>query len=174
MGSRRVRTRAAAAVLTITVGAAAGVGCGGGGGDAKASKQDYYAAINGFCGDVATAAKQVSKDTVKAQKATGSSQAARLRIITTSLEQFADSTESALGKLEKAGVPDSFAAYQKGTAAGFRTYIATLRKTAKDSAKDTSALTRLQARLNAVKLPDPPKDVTANAKACAEFSPAAG
>lgn len=157
-------TRAGAALLAVLV-----AGCGSG--DDGPSKDGYYKAINGFCGSVTAAAKQVSADTVAVQKDTKASQAARLKRITVSLQGFADATESALDRLEKAGVPDTFATYQEGTSKGFRTFIKTLRTTADESEKDAQVLTKLEARLNAVKLPDLPPDITANAKACAEFSP---
>jgi hypothetical protein len=167
----RGRARPLASVLSLALLAAAS-GCGGDGGDG-ASEQDYYASINAFCGKVATAAKQVSTDTAAVRKDTSSPPSRRFKAITVSLRHFADSTESALQNLEKTKVPSQFADYQKGTSAGFRTFITTLRTTADVADKDGPAvLTKLESRLNAVKLPDPPKDVTANAKACASFSPA--
>ena len=171
MRSRSDRARTAAAILALTL-IAALAGCGGSGGGA--SKKDYYAAINGFCGKVTAAAKQVSTVTQRVQKDTTAPRSVRLQAVTTSLTQFADSTETALNTLQKAGVPATFKAYQAGTATGFESFIAALRKTASESTKTPSVLTQLQSRLNAVKLPDPPKDITANAKSCAEFTPAGG
>jgi hypothetical protein len=163
-----VGVRSAAALLTITASIAA-VGCGGGG---EPSKTDYYGSIEAFCGDVATAAKQVSKDTLAVQKETSADRTKVVKVVADSLQQFADSTETALEDLEKTDVPKAFTAYQDGTSSGFRKFIATLRSTAKAAEKDgADALTQLGPKLNAVKLPDPPNDITANAKACASFTP---
>jgi hypothetical protein len=166
-----VGVRFTAACLTIAVSAAA-LGCGGGG---APSKSDYYGSIDSFCGAVASAAKQVSKDTLAVQKDTGADRTKVVKVVADSLQQFADSTENALQDLEKTGVPKAFSAYQDGTSSGFRKFITTLRSTAKAAQKDgAGALSQLGPKLNAVKLPDPPKDVTANAKACASFTPAGG
>jgi hypothetical protein len=168
---RPVGVRSAAAFLTITASIAA-AGCGGGG---EPSKKDYYGSIDSFCGEVASAAKQVSKDTQAVQRDKGADRAKVVKVVTDSLQQFASSTETALVDLEKSDVPKAFNAYQHGTSSGFRQFIATLRSTAKAAEKDgAAALSQLGPKLNAVKLPDPPKDITANAKACASFPPAAG
>lgn len=165
---RRGGVRSSAAVLTLALTVAAS-GCGGGG---DGSSKDYYAAIDTFCGKVTAAAQQVSTDTAAVRRDSKAPAADRYAAITKSLTRFADSTESALTKLEQAKVPAKFADYQKGTSAGFRTFITTLRTTATSADKNgPKALTELQGKLNAVKLPDPPKDITANAKACASFSP---
>jgi hypothetical protein len=167
---RRPARPAASALIVVLLTAASGCGSGGASG---ASKQDYYASINTFCGRVASAARQVSTDTAAVRKDTAAPASRRFKAITVSLRHFAASTETALQDLEKTKVPSQFASYQKGTSAGFRTFITTLRTTADAADKNGPAiLTKLQARLNAVKLPDPPKDITANAKACASFSPA--
>jgi hypothetical protein len=165
---RRGGVRSSAAVLTVVLTVAAS-GCGGGD---DGSAKDYYSAIDTFCGQVTTAARRVSTDTAAVRRDTSSPAKTRYAAITASLTRFADSTESALGRLEKAKVPKQFSAYQKGTSSGFRTFITTLRDTAASADKNgPKALTELAGKLNAVQLPDPPKDITANAKACASFSP---
>ncbi|MCW3040881.1 MAG: hypothetical protein JWM31_2786 [Solirubrobacterales bacterium] len=169
MRPRVVRVRTTGLALTIALLATA-TGCGGG--DDGPSKKDYYASLNSFCSDVATAAARVSADTAAVERDTKAARSARLALITASLKRFADGTETALDTLAKAGAPEEFAAYQKGTATGFRRFVKTLRDTAAESEKDPAVLMKLQARLNAVRLPDPPRDVSANARACAEFSPA--
>ncbi len=162
--------RAAAVLLTVVSLAASGCG-----GDDEPSDKDYYGSINAFCSEVADAAKQVSKDTAAVQRDKGAGRQQVVAVVSRSLDQFADSTEQALDDLEKAGVPKVFTEYQEGTSTGFRKFIDTLRSTAKAAEKDgASALTQLGPKLNAVKLPDPPQDVTANAKACASFSPTSG
>jgi hypothetical protein len=174
MGSRRTRrtagARRTAICATVAVSLAA-AGCGGGG-DSEPSKSEYYGSIDRFCGDVAKAAEQVSRDTTAVQKDKDATRKEVVKIVTDSLQRFADSTETALDTLQQADVPESFAAYQKATTAGFRRFVTTLRTTA-DAATDdgADALSRLGPELNAIELPKTPPDITANAKACASFSP---
>lgn len=150
-------------------------GCGGGGGGDEPSEDAYFKASDTFCGTVATAAAQVSKDTSAVQADRKADRARVVKVVTASLGTFAQTTETALDTLEKTDVPNAFTAYQDATSAGFRKFIATLRATAKAARADgTAPLTQLGPKLNAIKLPDPPKAITANAKACASFTPVAG
>ncbi len=167
----RGRARRTAVAVTLVLLTTA-TGCGGGGGGGEPSKADYYTSIDRFCGKVAQAARRVSTDTAAVQRDTSAPAAERFAGITRSLTRFAGATETALKDLEGTGVPPAFKAYQDGTSKGFRRFIATLRDTAKDAEKDPRVLTRLERRLNAVELPDPPREITQNAKACASFSPA--
>jgi hypothetical protein len=148
-------------------------GCGGG--DSTPTVKQYYGAIGTFCTQVAAAAKRVSTESNAVSQSPAATQAANLKRITDALGQFADGTDAALKRLEKAGAPDRFAKYQKDNAAGFRKFISTLRATAHDAEKDPTVLAKLETRLNAVALPDPPKDITANVKPCATtFTAATG
>jgi hypothetical protein len=163
--------RRTAVVATLAVTPLAAAGCGGGD-DGGASKSDYYGSIDRFCGDVAKAAKQVSRDTTAVQKDKDATRKQVVKVVTDSLQQFADSTETALDTLQKADVPETYAGYQKATTAGFRRFVTTLRTTADAATKDgADALSQLGPKLNAIKLPSTPPDITANAKACAGFAP---
>jgi hypothetical protein len=162
--------RLLAVPLTLVLLATAS-GCGG---SDEPSKTEYYGAVGAFCGKVTTAAKHVSTESAAVRQDSGATPAASLKRITTALSGFADAAEAALKELEKAGVPSQYATFQKGTATGFRRYVSTLRATAHDADKDPTVLTKLETRLNAVRLPDIPKDITANAKACASFSTPTG
>ncbi len=165
--ARRIAFLTTLAVLPLSA------GCGGGD-DGGASKQDYYGSIDRFCAGVAKAAKQVSADTAAVQQDKQATRKQVVKVVTDSLQQFADSTETALDTLQQADVPDAYAEYQKATTAGFRRFVSTLRTTADAATKDgAGALSKLGPRLQAIKLPDTPADITANAKACAGFAPAA-
>lgn len=168
---RTAGVRRAAMIAAIAVSLAA-AGCGGGGDD-EPSKSAYYGSIDRFCGDVAKAAEQVSRDTKAVQQDKDATRKQVVTVVTDSLQQFADSTETALDTLQKADVPEAFDGYQQATTAGFRRFITTLRATADAAKKDgADALSQLGPKLNAIKLPNTPPDITANAKACASFSPA--
>ncbi|WP_354699483.1 hypothetical protein DSM112329_05200 [Paraconexibacter sp. AEG42_29] len=165
-GGRRTAVRASVApVLAALVVAAAG--CGGDDGDdgGMPSADDYYGAMNTFCMDVTAAARAATRTSTAAAKGPAGT---RVKRISTSLGTFADAAEEALAELEDAGAPERFANYQRENAAGFRRYIVTLRA----AAADPDDLAKLQTRVNAIELPDPPQDITTNAKSCASFSPA--
>ncbi len=171
---RRPQAPARLRVAALGAAVAAVIALSACGGSEKPSKQDYYGSVNTFCGDVAKAAQQVSQATLAVRKDKNADADTVVKAVTSSLDRFASSTESALEKLDAAGVPSDFDEYQRKTEAGFREYISTLRSTAKSARTDgVSALAELESRLNAVKLPDPPADITTNAKACSSISSAA-
>jgi hypothetical protein len=149
-----------------------GVGAQGcGGGSDGPSKKDYQGTINGFCTDVKAAAGRVSSDAAKLQSSAAKDPQQAVKGFGTTLQTFADSTQTALDKLRKADVPDQYRSFNDKAVAAFGGVVAKLRAAAKGAkAGDLSALSSLGTDLGAVKLPDLPKDIAKNAKACADIS----
>ena len=159
---------AAAAVLLVSLSVAA---CGGDSGDDTPSKQDYYGSINGFCRAVKGAANQVQADAGKLQSRAAADPTAAVKSFGPTLERFADATRKATDRLRDGGAPDEFADFNTQVVAAFGG-VATKLGTAADNAKSgkISALSQLGTDLTAVKLPNLPKEVRSNAKACAEIT----
>jgi hypothetical protein len=165
LGARWLGNVATGAVLLTAA------GCGGGG-HGKPSKDVYYRSIDRFCGYVATAARQVSDDTHAVKRDKNATQRQVVKVVSASLLQFADATETALDHLHKVNVPDDFATFQRATDTGYRSFVKTLRTTAGAARKDgPKALAQFGPKLSAVKLPDTPPEIAANAKRCAGFTP---
>lgn len=167
LGARRL-----AGVVTgiVLLGAA---GCGGGGGG-KPSKDAYFRSIDRFCGNVAGAAQRVSRDTAAVERDKAATPRQVVKVVSSSLLQFADATETALNRLQRADVPADYAGFQRATDTGYRSFVKTLRMTAAAARKDgTKALAQFGPKLSAIKLPDTPPDIAASAKRCAGFTPKA-
>lgn len=164
------RTHAAAASILAVAGLALGTaGCGGDSGGP--SKTDYQGTINTFCTDVKAAAAKVSSDATKLQSSATKNPQQAVKGFGTTLETFADSTQSALDGLRKADVPSDYKAFNDKAVAAFGGVVGKLH-TAADGAKkgNLTALSSLGTDLGAVKLPNLPPDISKNAKACADIS----
>ena len=172
--SQRFTGRTPAAAVAALLASVALAACGGdkdgGSGDAP-SKQDYYGSIDGFCRDVKGAANKVQADAGKLQKQAPSDPTAAVKGFGASLQTFADATRKATDRLRDGGAPDEFKDFNTKAVTAFEG-VATKLGQAADSAKSgkISALSQLGTDLGSVKLPDLPKDVRANAKACADIS----
>lgn len=156
---------AVAACLTL-------VACGGGGGDDAPSKQEYYGSIDGFCRDVKSAGNRVQADAAKLQRQAPTDAQAAITGFAPTLRTFADATRRAAGRLDRAGAPDELADFNARVVRAFEG-VATKLGQAADGARTgkVSALTRLGTDLGAVKLPELPRDVRANARTCADITP---
>ena len=164
-----IRHRATAVLLTGALLGTAAAGCGGGGGGA--SKGDYQSSLNTFCTDVKGAATQVQTDATKLQSNVGSDPKKAIAGFGTTLQTFADTTRTALGKLQKTGVPSDYKTFNDKAVKAFNGVITKLDAAAKGAKSgNIQALSSLGTDLNSVKLPDLPKDLAKNAKACGDIT----
>ena len=165
------RTRAGVGWRLALAVAGLGAGCGGGSSDGP-SKKDYQASINTFCTDVkAAAGKVVDGRREAAGQRHEEPDSRRSRGFGTTLETFADSTQTALDRLRKAGVPKDYESFNGKAVTAFDGVIAKLHAAATGAKQgNLTALSSLGTDLGSVKLPDLPKDISKNAKACADIS----
>jgi len=161
-----VRTSIGAIVLTAALAVS---GCGGGGDDS--TTKGYYSAINTFCTSVKSAANQVKTDATKLQTNVASDPKKAIKSFATTLDTFANATNAALTKFKSAEVPSKYKNFTTQAVAAFSGVVAKLH-TAANGAKTGSvkAVNNLGTDLDSIKLPNLPKDVQKNAKACADIS----
>lgn len=167
-GRARSVTAALGLVLVLLI-----AGCGGGdsGGSGDSSANGYYSAIDTFCTSVKSAANQVKTDATKLQANIASDPKQAIKSFATTLDTFANATNAALTKFKAAEVPSKYKSFTDQAVAAFGGVVTKLHAAAKGAKSGSvSAVNNLGADLDAIKLPDLPKDVQKNAKSCAAIS----
>jgi len=158
------------AVALVAAAALALVACGSGGND-KAVKKSYYAAINGFCRDIKGAADNVQQNASAVQSGGTSDPRAAVRQLGSALQDFADTTDKALGRVRKVKVPGDFKDFNAKVVTAFGGVVQRLQGAAQATqGGDPKALVKLGNDLSAAKLPDLPKDVAGGAQDCVGIS----
>jgi len=159
------------AVAFVAAGALAVGGCGSGGND-EAAKKGYYGAINSFCQDIKGAAANVQQNASAVQSGGGTSDPrAAVRQLGSALQDFADTTDKALGRIRKVKVPGDFKDFNSKVVTAFGGVVQRLQGAAQATQSgDPKALAKLGNDLNAAKLPDLPKDVAGGAPDCVGIS----
>lgn len=169
-GRARSVTAALGLVLVLLI-AGCGGGDSGGGGGGDSTTKGYYGAIDTFCTSVKSAANQVKTDATKLQANIASDPKQAIKSFATTLDTFANATNAALTKFKAAEVPSKYKSFTDQAVAAFGGVVTKLHAAAKGAKSGSvSAVNNLGADLDAIKLPDLPKDVQKNAKSCAAIS----
>lgn len=166
----RARAGAAAIVASAVLALSA---CGGGDGGGKDTKAEYKTSLNTFCGAVSKSQKDVEAQIQKIQSdpdAAKDPQAA-IKGFGNALGTFADDLNGALDGLKKSDPPSQYKSFHDGAVKAIGQLATKVDEAATATKKgDVQALSSFGSDVDAIKVPDVPKDLKNGVKNCDELS----